>query len=62
MNANALIPVAVIALVLYGLHKWRGTELWVLMVAVITGVVLSGTVIGADISQILSQLSDGRLH
>ena len=59
---NSLIPVAVIALVLYGLHRWRCTELWVLVVAAITGVILSGTILGPDISQILSQLSGGRLH
>ena len=29
MNMNPLLPVAVIALVLYGLHRWRGAELWV---------------------------------
>ena len=62
MNMNTLLPVAVIALVLYGLHRWRGTELWVLVVAAIGGVVLSGTILGPDISQILSQLSGGRLH
>jgi hypothetical protein len=62
MNMNALLPVVVIALVLYGLHRWRGAELWVLVVAAITGVVLSGTILGPDISNILSQLSGGRLH
>ena len=54
---NDLIPVAVIALILYGLHRWRGAEMWVLLVAVVAGVVLSGTVLGPDISNILSQLS-----
>ena len=32
---NSLIPVAVIALVLYGLHRWRGAEMWILLVAVV---------------------------
>ena len=59
---NDLIPVAVIALILYGLHRWRGAEMWVLLVAVVAGVVLSGTVLGPDISNLLSQLSGGRLH
>jgi hypothetical protein len=57
-----LLPVAIIAFILYGLHRWRGAELWVLVVAMIAGTVLSGTVLGPDISQILSQLSGGRIH
>jgi hypothetical protein len=57
-----LIPVAIIGLILYALHRWRGAELWVLMVAVVLGVALSGTILGPDISTILSQLSGGRLH
>jgi hypothetical protein len=62
LTMNALIPILLPALVLFGLHKWRGVELWVLVVAVVVGIVLSGTVIGADISNILSQLSGGRIH
>jgi hypothetical protein len=59
---NPLIPVVVIAALLFGLHRWRGAEIWVLVVAVVAGVVLSGTIIGPDISNLLSQLSGGRLH
>jgi type IV secretory pathway VirB2 component (pilin) len=59
---NSLIPVAVIVLVLYGLHRWRGAEMWILLVAVVLGVILSSTVVGPDIHNILSQLSGGRLH
>ena len=59
---NDLIPVAVIALVLYGLHRWRGAEMWILLVAVVLGVILSGTIVGPDIHNIVSQLSGGRLH
>ena len=62
MNLNTLLPVAVIALVLYGLHRWRGAELWTLLVAMVLGVALSGTVLGPDISNILSQLSGGRIR
>ena len=59
---SALIPVAVIALVLFGLVRWAGAELWHLLVAVVLGVILSGTVLGPDVRNILSQLSGGRLH
>ena len=58
----ALIPVAVIALVLFGLVRWAGAQAWHLLVAVVLGVILSGTVLGPDIHNILSQLSGGRLH
>ena len=58
----ALLPVAVIALVLWGLVQWAGARLWHLLVAVVLGVFASGTVLGPDISNILSQLSGGRLH
>ncbi len=56
------IPLAVIALVLWGLVRFTSSELWALLVAVVLGVVLSGTVLGPDISNVLSQLSGGRLH
>jgi len=58
----ALIPVAVIGLVLWALVQWAGARLWHLLIAVVLGVVLSGTVLGPDITTILSQLSGGRLH
>ena len=57
-----LVPVAVIALGLWALVQWAGARLWHLLVAVVLGVILSGTVLGPDITQILSQLSGGRLR
>ena len=59
---QALIPIAVIALVLWGLVRFTSAELWHLLVAVVLGVALSGTVLGPDITNVLSQLSGGRLH
>jgi hypothetical protein len=56
------IPLAVIALALWGLVRFTSSELWHLLVAVVLGVALSGTVLGPDISSVLSQLSGGRLH
>jgi hypothetical protein len=58
----ALIPVAVIGLVLWALVQWVGARLWHLLIAVVLGVVLSGTILGPDITTILSQLSGGHLH
>jgi hypothetical protein len=58
----ALIPVAVIGLVLWALVQWAGAQLWHLLIAVVLGVILSGTVLGPDITTILSQLSGGHLH
>ena len=58
----ALIPVAVIGLVLWALVHWAGARLWHLLIAVVLGVVLSGTILGPDLTTILSQLSGGHLH
>jgi len=58
----ALIPVAAIGLALWALVQWAGAQLWHLLIAVVLGVIMSGTVLGPDIHQILSQLSGGRLH
>jgi hypothetical protein len=62
VTLNALIPVALIALALWGLVQWVGARPWHLLAAVVLGVILSGTVIGPDISNVLSQLSGGHLH
>jgi hypothetical protein len=62
MTLSELIPVAVIALALWGLVRFTSAELWHLLVAVVLGVVLSGTVLGPDITNVLSQLSGGHLH
>ena len=59
---SAFIPVAAIALALWALVRWAGAQAWHLLVAVVLGVVLSGTVLGPDISNVLSQLSGGHLH
>lgn len=61
LNLSSLIPVAVIALVVWLLQR-QGMQLWHAIVCVVLGVVLAGTVLGPDISGILSQLSGGRLH
>jgi hypothetical protein len=58
----ALIPVAVIGLVLWALVQYAAARLWHLLIAVVLGVILSGTVLGPDITTILSQLSGGHLH
>jgi len=59
---ETLIPIAVIALVLWGLVRFTAARLWHLLVAVVLGVALSGTVLGPDITNVLSQLSGGHLH
>jgi H+/gluconate symporter-like permease len=58
----AFIPVAVVALLLWGLARFTTAELWHLLAAALLGVVLSGTVLGPDIHTMLSQLSAGHLH
>ena len=58
----ALIPVAVVGLVLWALVQYAAARLWHLLIAVVLGVILSGTVLGPDITTILSQLSGGHLH
>jgi F0F1-type ATP synthase assembly protein I len=62
MNISELIPVAVIGLILWALHRFQGARPWHLLVAVVAGVILAGTVVGADISNILSQLTGGRIR
>ena len=62
MTLSSLIPLAVIALVVYLLHRHSGMQLWHAIVCLVAGVVLSGTILGPDISNFLSQLSGGRLH
>ena len=59
---QALIPIAVVALVVWALVQFAAARLWHLLVAVVLGVILSGTVLGPDISNVLSQLSGGRLR
>jgi hypothetical protein len=57
-----LAPVALIAVALWAMVRYTAAQLWHLLIAVILGVILSGTVLGPDITTILSQLSGGHLH
>ena len=60
-TAAALIPLAVIALVFFALAKWAAPA-WALILTLLLGVALSGTIAGPYIQQILSQFSGGYLH
>lgn len=57
-----VIPVAVIALIIWALHRYASADVWQLLLGAVLGVVLSGTILGPDIHTILSQLSGGHLH
>lgn len=57
-----LAPLGIIALVLWALAKWGKAPMWALIVTLLLGVVLSGSILGPDIHHILSQLSGGRLN
>jgi drug/metabolite transporter (DMT)-like permease len=57
----SLIPVAVVAVAVYLLHRYAGLKIWHAVVCVLAGVVLAGSVIGPQLSAILSQLSGGTL-
>jgi mannose/fructose/N-acetylgalactosamine-specific phosphotransferase system component IID len=57
----ALIPLVIIGVVFFALAKWAAPA-WALILALLLGVVLSGTIAGPEISLFLSQLSGGRLH
>ena len=61
LNLSTLLPLAVIALGVYLLQR-SGMQLWHAIVCLILGVVLAGTVLGPDISNVLSQLSGGHIH
>jgi uncharacterized membrane protein YfcA len=62
LSVSSLIPLGIVALVVYLLHRHQGMRLWHAVVCLLAGVVLAGSVIGPDISNVLSQLSGGRLH
>ena len=53
---------ALIAVALWAMVRYTAAQLWHLLIAVVLGVILSGTVLGPDITTILSQLSGGHLH
>ena len=61
LTFSSLIPVAVAALAVYLLHRYQGMQLWHAIVCLLAGTVLAGSVVGPDISSVLSQLSGGRL-
>ena len=61
LNLPNLIPLAVVALGVYLLQR-NGMQLWHAFVCLLLGVVLAGSVLGPNISSILSSLSGGRLH
>jgi hypothetical protein len=62
MQLAQLAPVALIGAALWAMVRYTAAQLWHLLVAVVLGVILSGTVLGPDITTILSQLSGGHLH
>ena len=62
MQLAQLAPVALIVVVLWAMVRYTAAELWHLLIGVVLGVILSGTILGPDITTILSQLSGGRLH
>jgi drug/metabolite transporter (DMT)-like permease len=59
VTLSSLIPVAVVAVVMYLLHR-SGMKAWHGAVCVLAGVVLAGSVIGPQLSAILFTLS-GRI-
>ena len=62
LNMSSLIPLAVVALVVYLLHRHQGMRLWHAIVCLLAGVILAGSVVGPDISNVLSQISGGHLN
>jgi hypothetical protein len=61
LTFSSLIPIGIVALVVYLLHRHQGMQLWHAIVCLLAGVVLAGTVFGPDISSVLSQISGGHL-
>ena len=62
LNLSTLLPLAVVALVVYLLHRHQGMRLWHAIVCLLAGVILAGSVVGPDISNVLSQISGGHLN
>ena len=50
---------ALIAVALWAMVRYTAAQLWHLLIAVVLGVILSGTILGPDLTTILSQLSGG---
>ena len=61
LDASSLIPLGVVAFAVWLMHR-RGLEIWQAIVCIVLGVIVAGTVLGPNISSILSQLSGGHLH
>jgi hypothetical protein len=57
-----LAPVALIVLAFWALARYAGTSLGQLLLGAVLGVIASGTILGPDIANVLSQLSGGHLH
>ncbi|HLM89556.1 MAG TPA: hypothetical protein VK284_11110 [Streptosporangiaceae bacterium] len=55
-------PVALVVLALWALCRYAGASLGQLLLGAVLGVITSGTILGPDITTILSQLSGGHLH
>ena len=62
MQLAQLAPLALIVVVLWAMVRYTAAQLWHLLAGVVLGVILSGTILGPDITTILSQLSGGHLH
>ena len=62
MQLAQLAPVALSTVALWAMTRYTAAQLWHLLAGVVLGVTLSGTVLGPDITTILSQLSGGHLH
>jgi hypothetical protein len=62
MQLAQLAPVALIGVALWAMVRYTAAQLWHLLAGVVLGVILSGTVLGPDITTLLSQLSGGHLH
>ena len=61
LHLSPLLPLAVVGGVVYLLHR-SGMQLWHAIVCLVLGVILAGSIVGPQISSILSQLSGGRIH
>jgi hypothetical protein len=57
-----LLPVALIVLAAWAMVRYTAAELWHLLTGIVLGVILAGTILGPDLTTILSQLSGGHLH
>ena len=57
-----LAPVALIVAALWAMTRYTAAQLWHLLAGVVLCVILSGTILGPDLTTILSQLSGGHLH